>query len=403
MKLLIVADTFFPSLSSAAIQLNALALEMSRLGHKVTVITPNSKLKNLWDIEDYEGIKIVRFYSFRTKDTTYVRRLIGEFCMPHLIKLLLNFSPVNRCKWDGIIWYSPSIFFGPLIKFLKQKNNCSTYLILRDIFPEWAFDVGLIKNKFLFDFFKSIANFQYHQADVIGVQTKGNLHYFKKWELSHSSRNLEVLNNWLSSCEKKESEPNKRLPRNGKKIFIYAGNMGIAQDGEILIKLAIKLQYRKDIGFLFVGKGSEFSKMKTNITSSNQSNIVFLDEVNQEKLSEIYKTCHAGLVSLNYKHRSHNIPGKFIDYLKNGLPTLAFVNKGNDLVDVIETNKVGFAVDNGSINNLAQKCEELANNIERGVNYNFNCQKLFKEKYSVEKICLQITNSLIKSNRKIQF
>ncbi len=54
-------------------------------------------------------------------------------------------SPLHSTKWDLIVWYSPPIFFGPLIWVLRRASGARTYLILRDIFPEWAADLGIIK------------------------------------------------------------------------------------------------------------------------------------------------------------------------------------------------------------------------------------------------------------------
>ena len=98
--------------------------------------------------------------------------------------------------YDGVIWYSPSIFFEPLIRRLKARSACKSYLILRDIFPEWAIDMGLIKEGPVSRFFSAVARRQYRIADVIGVQTPGNLHYFSD-RLAAAPESLEVLQNWI--------------------------------------------------------------------------------------------------------------------------------------------------------------------------------------------------------------
>ena len=74
--------------------------------------------------------------------------------MPFIIYINLSKKKLVRQRYDGIVWYSPSIFFGPLIYLLKRHNSCKTYLILRDIFPKWALDMGIIRKSFPYYFFK---------------------------------------------------------------------------------------------------------------------------------------------------------------------------------------------------------------------------------------------------------
>src|SRR5260370_27654999 len=46
---------------------------------------------------------------------------------------------------DLIVFYSPTIFFGGLVRCLKSRWGCPAYLILRDIFPQQAVDAGILR------------------------------------------------------------------------------------------------------------------------------------------------------------------------------------------------------------------------------------------------------------------
>jgi hypothetical protein len=112
------------------------------VGHQVTIITPSSTQKECVRITHNDGVKLVQVKAFETKDINYISRTLTEFINPFLIwhKLKKSSEFINT-QYDGIIWYSPTIFWGPLIKRLKQKYNVKAYLILRDIFPDWALDL----------------------------------------------------------------------------------------------------------------------------------------------------------------------------------------------------------------------------------------------------------------------
>src|SRR5690606_5136218 len=117
----------------------------------------------------------------QTKDIGYLRRTLAEMMMPFAMRRNLGKSPLAARRWEGVIWYVPSIFHGPLAHSLKRASGCRGYLIVRDIFPDWAVDMGLMGRGVAYRFFNAVARYQYSLADVIGVQTDGNRAYFEQW------------------------------------------------------------------------------------------------------------------------------------------------------------------------------------------------------------------------------
>ena len=122
MKLVLIADTFPPLRTSGAVQLRDLAREFVRQGHELTVLLPDADLDLPWALENFEGSKVLRLKSPQTKDVGYLRRTIGEWLMPIAMWRNLRLSPLAWQRWDGIVWYSPSIFHGPLVQKLKKQS-----------------------------------------------------------------------------------------------------------------------------------------------------------------------------------------------------------------------------------------------------------------------------------------
>jgi hypothetical protein len=184
-----------------------------------------------------DGVKVLRLKAPRTKDIGYVCRALGEMVMPFAMLRQFRKSPLAMEKWDGVVWYAPSIFHGPLVSAIKKHSGCKGYLIIRDIFPEWAVDVGLMGRGLPYRFFDAIARYQYSVADVIGVQTEGNKGYFDRWQ-EQPGRKLEVLRNWLGKPAQNPCLIRlKDTALAGRKVFVYAGNMGVAQGMDILLEL----------------------------------------------------------------------------------------------------------------------------------------------------------------------
>jgi glycosyltransferase involved in cell wall biosynthesis len=297
-------------------------------------------------------------------------------------------------RWDGVIWYAPSIFHGPLASALKKSSACKGYLIIRDIFPEWAVDMGLMGRGLPYRFFDAVARYQYSVADVIGVQTPGNRSYFERW-LRKPGRRLEVLQNWLGKPVKpKCSIRVDETPLAGRKVFVYAGNMGVAQGMDILLDLAEKLRSRPDLGFLFVGRGSDAARLKTTAQAKQLENVVFFDEIHPDEIPDLYAQCSAGIVALDPRHKSHNIPGKFLTYMQSGLPVLANVNSGNDLAQMIRDEEVGRVCESNQVDELLQLTEKLLVQIETDPGLSDRCLRLFEREFAVEKTVQQIVAAL---------
>ena len=394
MRFALIADTFPPLRTSGAVQLRDLSREFVRQGHALTVLLPSSVQQEPWRLEEFGGAQILRLKAPKTKDVGYVRRTWGELVMPFAMLWQLRKSPLANERWDGVVWYAPSIFHGPLASALKKASTCKGYLIIRDIFPEWAVDMGLMGRGLPYRFFDAIARYQYSVADVIGVQTPGNLAYFERWH-EQPGRRLEVLQNWL--CEPAQVRCSIRVCETllaGRKVFVYAGNMGVAQGMNILLDLAARLRNRADVGFLFVGRGSDAARLKTTAQERQLENVLFFDEIHPDEIPDLYAQCSAGIVALDPRHKSHNIPGKFLTYMQSGLPVLANINAGNDLAGMIRKEQVGQVCENNQVDELADLADRLLKQIDSDPMLSTRCRNLFDNEFAVEYTVQQIVNAL---------
>ena len=379
-----------PQRNSAAVQIRDLAVHAYREGHRSMVIVPTPELEKAWAIDEIDGVQVLRLLSPKTQGCGYVRRAIGEILLPLYMWKGLRKSPYANLRWDLIVWYSPTIFFGPFVYFLRKKNRCVAYLILRDIFPEWALDLGLMRKGIAYYFFKSVAYFQYYVADYIGVQTKSNLEYFRG-SISLFPK-LEVLNNWQTASSNIGSSINlEKTMLQGRKIAVYVGNMGIAQGMDVLLELAASLDDREDIGFIFVGRGSEVLRLKDLSRSLRLTNTLFFDEVDSSEMPGLLAQCFVGLVALDPRHKSHNIPGKFPTYLLSGLPVLATVNPKTDLAEIINEEKVGRAFSEDPLSPMKEFFLELIDDSELYSEMSKRALILANRMFSTDEAFKQIT------------
>ncbi|MFB9265866.1 glycosyltransferase family 4 protein [Bradyrhizobium erythrophlei] len=393
--LIAIISTDYPPLrTSAAVQLRDLAQEFVALGHRPIVIVPSPMPDSSWTIERLDGVEVLRLAAPETRSSSFVRRAIAEMWLPFAMLRNMRRSPFAAEKYDLLVWYSPPIFFGPLIAALRRRFRPRTYLILRDIFPEWALDLGLIRRGPVYFFFKAVAAMQYIVAEVIGVQTPSNLAYLSRW--ARPSRRIEVLHNWLAiepaiGC----SIVLKDTALAGRKIFVYIGNLGVAQGADILLELVDSLRQRDDIGFVFVGRGSEFARLKDEKASRKLNNVLFFEEIDSSEIPGLLEQCHVGLVSLHPDHKTHNIPGKFVSYVQYGVPVLARVNAGTDLQRLIEDEQVGKVYVGNSVSELKQLAEQLADDERMRYAMSRRGRELGRSMFSPKAAAEQIIGSLI--------
>jgi len=397
MKLAIICDDYLPdSTRVGAKMLHELAKELILQGHQPVVITPKSFT---FPFKKYEKkideVTIWRFWSGKIKDTGSIRRAINEsflsFFAWQQIKLQLK-----KNTFDGIIYYSPSIFFGPLVAKLKKYFKCRSYLILRDFFPQWAVDANLIKNNSLihryFRFFESLS---YKNADMIGVMSHGNLKIF-----NHKTNNrfkVQVLRNWANT--EPEDIYNKRdlreiLNLKNKIIFFYGGNIGRSQDMKNLMRLANRMKKFRNAHFLFVGQGDEVNLINQLAVKWKLKNFSYLASVTQDEYRSILTQVDIGLFSLSAKHTSHNFPGKLLGYMSYSLPILGSVNKGNDLINLLTDNNAGYITVNGDDDLFFQNAVKLLFSLELRNEIGLAGKELLHKEFNVSRIAGIITNSL---------
>lgn len=399
MRTVLLVDEYLPDGTRAhSKMLHELACDLKNSDHASIVVTPGTpnQAKKLL-VENVDGIEVWRFRSGYTRGVGKFKRTINEFLLSFKAWSAIK-RKVSVEKFDLCINYSPTIFFGLLSWRLKQQGTF-VYLVLRDMFPQWIIDQGLIKEKSLIAyFFRCFEKLNYLTADYIGVQSKGNLDLF----LANfpDFKNVEILKNWASPKAIQKDEWGIEFKENlqiGKStIFFYGGNIGHAQDMSNVMRLAKNLNNTQDAHFLIVGQGDEYDLIQKLKTDWILDNVTIFPSVSQEKYEKILAIADVGLFSLSKEHLAHNFPGKILGYMKAGKPILGSVNLGNDLVGYINESNAGFVFINGEDAALAAAAKKLAEDRDFRKELGENSRALLLSQFSVE----HATNTILSSVQK---
>ncbi len=394
MRVLILVDCYYPSTKSSAKLVHDLAVEFVRRGDRAVVLTPGETIADKVESRAEDGVMVVRVKMGPIKGVNRVIRAANEIRLSARIwRSAKTFLRENPC--DLVLFYSPTIFFGALVRKLKALWSCPAYLILRDIFPYWAADAGVLQKGPIFQFFCRVAAQQYRIAEVIAVQSPANLQFFAT-EFPREKFQLKVLFNWTALQEAPRQRTNYRasLGLKDKVVFLYGGNLGVAQDMDNILRLAARLAFRPDIRFLLVGEGSEMRRLQKNIDLNRMRNVQLLPAMSQGEYLSMVSECDVGLISLDARLTSHNVPGKLLSYLYWGMPVLASVNPGNDLFALLQESAGGFCFENGDDENLALATLRLADDARLRAAMGRNARRLLEQTFSVQHAVNQIFTHL---------
>jgi glycosyltransferase involved in cell wall biosynthesis len=393
-RILIIVDCYYPTTKSSAKLVHDLGVEFNLRGHDVIILAPSETGSQKIQVTTEDGLRIARVRTGKIKGANLMARGWREVRLSaNLWRGGKDFLKANPC--DGIVFYSPSIFFGGLVARLKKLWNVPAYLILRDIFPQWAVDAGVLQKGLVYGYFRRKELEQYAAADVIGVQTPVNLEYFSE-QLPEKKYRLEILFNWTPLQEPglPQTDYRTQLQLQHKTVFFFGGNIGVAQDMDNVIRLAESLQRNERVFFLLVGEGSEVSRLNALIEEKRLKNVRILPAVGQREYLAMLAEFDVGLISLDKRLSTQNVPGKLMGYMQYSKPVLASLNEGNDLKQILDEAQAGFCVVNGDDEGLTNAALKLADDAQLRKRLGENSRQLLEKTFAVPSAADQILKAL---------
>lgn len=369
--------------------MHELACEFKKQGHDVTVVTPAPKQKEKTKITTLDGVTVCRFRSGEIKNIGKVKRAINETLLSYYAWSSLK-SYFKAHPHDMIIYYSPTIFWGSLVARLKKLWSAPSYLILRDLFPQWAIDQGLIREGSKIEtYFRYFEKKSYDAADTIGLMSQKNLAWFN--ETMRQDKALEVLRNWAANeAVEAGSAYRQELGLEGKIVYFYGGNIGYAQDMMNIVRLAKNMQDETKAHFVLVGAGDEVELVENAIKEQGLTNMTLLPAVSQEEFKQMQAEFDIGLFSLHRGHVTHNFPGKLLGYMVQSMPILGSVNPGNDLKETVEAAGAGLISDNGEDAVLLENALKLLHDEDFRKTMGEKSRQLLSDTFSVEAVARQM-------------
>lgn len=304
--------------------------------------------------------------------------MLEKYFIKDIKKYLLNY------KFDLILYATPPISLNGVVKFCKRKYNAKTFLMLKDIFPQNAVDLKLIKkNSIVYRYFRKKEESLYQLSDYIGCMSNQNKIYL----LSHNNISKEKVHIFYNSIKIKNLKIKKETKNHID--IVFGGNLGKPQYIDGLLQVIDKMRDYDRVKFIIIGKGTEAFKINKYIKDKNPKNIVFYDYLEKKEYEKILMKSDIGLISLDYRFTIPNIPSKILSYMEMKKPIIALTDENTDIKEMIEYANCGWWLKSNDTDLIVEEIKRISsiqNLEEKGLNgYNF-LKKYFDVEINVKQI-----------------
>lgn len=316
-------------------RIDALASYLSKNGYNVTIITSSHNKKNEGTIDrEYEVI-----YSYSTKKIkkSTLHRLINN-----LVFGITSFfkAVIKTKKIDVVVTTSPPPMISMFGYAIAKIKRARLVYDVRDIWPDVAIEMESFNEKSIYyKAFKYIANFMYKHSDYITTVTPGKVEKIKKY--AGPNKVKYISNGFDDEFDKFEIDQSiiEKYNLNNKFTVVYIGNVGLAQNLDALLELAVLNRDNTSIQFLIFGDGAYKETLSNKIDEENLANIKLVGKIDYSKVRTILSYSKISFISLKNNKMTDSVPTKIFDALGVGCPILLMAS--GDSCGILNESKLG--------------------------------------------------------------
>jgi glycosyltransferase involved in cell wall biosynthesis len=332
------------------------ARHWASLGHDVTVITgfpnhPTGVIRPEYrgyfvKRENVEGIDMLRTWIYCTANKGFFRRILNFFSFS-LSSLILG-SLLTR-RPDVVIGTSPQFFCAVSAYLLSIVKRVPFVFEVRDIWPQSAVELGVLKNPLIIRVLEAIELHLYRRAQLIVIVAQSTMPYLIGKGIP--SEKIKCVPNgidagYLAGYLMDNGAAPALIRENLRDSFIvsYIGTHGMSHALEVVLRAARRLQSEPALHFLFVGEGAEKEKLKRLAAELNLTNVTFIDEQPREALMAYYRASDVSIVPLKRLPVFKKVlPSKLFELMGAGCPIICSVE--GEAAELVTRAEAGLCIE----------------------------------------------------------
>lgn len=370
---------------------NDLMRELANMGNKVYIASPTERRfgKNT-HIIDSGNIQILKIKTLNIQKTNVIEKGIGTLLLERqFLKALKKYW--GDIKFDLILYSTPPITFNRVIEYFKDRNFAKTYLLLKDIFPQNAVDLGMFKkDSFLYQSFRKKEEKLYQLSDRIGCMSPANVDFIISHNPSVNPEKIEIFPNSLIPLKQNEiniEDRNNLLKNFGidykKVISLYGGNLGKPQGIDFLLEVLEDNEKKSNHHIIIVGDGTEYQKVQQWFEENKPKNATLLARLPQNEYEKLARSVDIGLIFLDHRFTIPNYPSRLLSYIENSIPVMIASDINTDQGRIAEEKGFGYWCESNDVTAFSQKIDDLIKNPERRKEMGINGRVYFEHELDV--------------------
>ena len=331
-------------------------------GNTIYIVLPRERRSGLQtELYEQNGVHFLGVRTLNLQKTNIVEKGLGQVLVEKQYKAAIK-KHLSDVKFDLILYSTPPITFPKVISFLKSNNpQAKTYLLLKDIFPQNAVDIGMMTTTgvkgILYRFFRKKEKKLYALSDFIGCMSPANVEYVLKHNPEIAPDRVEMAPNSIELSSNDNENLNEKkvkvrekygLPVD-KPVLIYGGNLGKPQGIDFLVKCLDANKGRKDCHFVVVGAGTDQQRIQTWCDTTKPGSITVLKALPKSDYDTLVQTCDVGLIFLDHRFTIPNYPSRLLSYLEYKMPILCATDPNTDMGRIAEENGYGYWCESNSV------------------------------------------------------
>lgn len=398
MRLLFISLLDFSSFNDRNIYTDLLR-EFLKNGHDVYCISPVECRKRVNTHMEENG-HLLKLKIGNTQKTNIIEKGISTLLIEPLFKQAIK-KYFSNIKFDLILYSTPPITFANVVRYVKKRDGAKSYLMLKDIFPQNAVDLGMMQTTglrgLLYKYFRKKEKKLYSLSDRIGCMSQANVDYILKHNPEIPKEKVEICPNCIEVQDMRLSEQEcvdmrqkYGLPLD-KKIFVYGGNLGKPQDVPFIVSCLKKCADLADVYFVIAGSGTDRYLLEEYIAEENPHHVKLFGQIPKDEYDKMIACCDVGLIFLDHRFTIPNFPSRLLAYMQAGLPVLACTDTNTDIGKIIVKGGFGAWCESNDENFFLNMIEQMnGDNIEK---YRNQSRKYLLDVYNVPKaysLCFNI-------------
>ena len=367
MNILFLSISSLPPMTEHGISLD-LIRQIQQHGHQVYVVCSNERRNGQpTTLTEECGCHVLRVRIGNNKNTNIIEKGITNLMLPrqYIAAIKKYFSDV---KFDVVLYPTPPVTQAATVAYIKKRDGAKAYLLLKDIFPQNAVDIGMMTKKgpksIIYKMFRHKEEKLYRLSDAIGCMSQANVDFLLKHnpyipaETVHINPNsVDVFPYERDAVTKAEVYEKYGIP-NDATTFVYGGNLGRPQDIPFVIECLKANADKLDRFFVVCGRGTEYPKLKAYVEEHHPSNVLLINGLPKVEYEAFVKAFDVGLIFLDHRFTIPNFPSRLLSYMQSRMPVLACTDANTDIGQVITEGGFGWWCESNSVADFTAAVEK---------------------------------------------